>query len=488
MTIPPSRVEILGDEAVPELVDVRNFLCSVRETGYRSFAHAIAELVDNSIQADATQVSIRMSADEGGRIAVVDNGTGMSRDSLRTALQFGGSTRYGDRNGSGRFGMGLPTSSLSLARRVDVYTWRHVVLHAFLDVDELRSTRRPRLPEPKEIPWPSFVPRTDSGTMVVLSKCDQAGRLDNVARTDQTIFELRRIFRYPLEQRLKLELNGANLSAFDPLFLNAQQIGTCAAQYGPILEYRVPAGQGSGLIQVRFSELPVRAWRNLSNIEKQTLGISRGAGVSVVRNRREIAYGWYFLGAKRRENYDDWWRCEVSFAPDLDEYFRVNHTKQQISPIAALDRLLTPDIENVARILNSRVRQEFVASAQPRRPESAKAAAIRDKYLPSLLSPENTPLRDLQYRFEIDATMVDNTFYRAELQGPEIAVFLNPHHPVTSRFLAAKGAGGDAVHLCEYLLLAAARAELAATSSKARWWFRHFRTGWSDTLATFLGN
>jgi DNA gyrase/topoisomerase IV subunit B len=70
---------------VPEVVNVRNFLISIRETGYRSFAHTIAELVDNSLQAGATHVSISIVPSEEGRISVTDNGAGMAYDALRTA-------------------------------------------------------------------------------------------------------------------------------------------------------------------------------------------------------------------------------------------------------------------------------------------------------------------------------------------------------------------------------------------------------------------
>src|SRR5437899_6424332 len=115
---------------MPEIINVRNFLISIRETGYRSFAQTTAELIDNSLQARATSVSIDVAATE---VSVTDNGSGMSREVLRTALQFGGSSRFGDRTGAGRFGMGLPTSSITLAKRVDVYTWRPGrTLHAYL--------------------------------------------------------------------------------------------------------------------------------------------------------------------------------------------------------------------------------------------------------------------------------------------------------------------------------------------------------------------
>lgn len=474
---------------MPQVVNVHNFLLSVRETGYRSFAHSIAELVDNSVQAGATCVSIDISAESGGRIVVTDNGAGMSEGALRTALQFGGSTRFGDRAGAGRFGMGLPTSSVSLAKRVDVYTRNtDTVLHTYLDVDELRRLHVARLPKPSKVADCPFTTSGQHWTTVVLTQCDRAGVLNEALRLRQTKFELSRIFRFPLWHYLRLEVNGEKLEAFDPLFLRPSHNGIVASLYGPVLNYHLPLGEKSGLVEVRFSELPVAAWRGLPNGEKQSLGISRGAGVSIVRCEREIAYGWYFFGSKRRENYDDWWRCEVKFSPELDEYFGVNHTKQQINPSIELDRLLTPDLEGIARALNARIRQNFVVSATPKRTEPAKAAGARDKYLPSLLSAEKIPIRHLNYRIEIDSSMVDNNFYRAELKDLEILVYLNARHPITARYIAAKKAASHDLQLFEYAVLAAARAELAASTTKARWWFRSFRAGWSDTLAAFLGN
>jgi hypothetical protein len=194
------------------------------------------------------------------------------------------------------------------------------------------------------------------------------------------------------------------------------------------------------------------------------------------------------MGNKRRENYDDWWRCEVNFQPELDEYFGVNHTKQQINPTHELDRLLTPDLEHISRILNARVRQEFQHLAQLKPSATARAAQLRDRYLPNLMSPQKTPVRDIHYRIEIDSGMIDNSFYRSEINASELVVYLNARHPIAPLYTSAKNAAPSHVEALEYLILAAARAELAAPSSKARWWFRQFRAGWSDTLATFLGN
>lgn len=182
-----------------DIVNVPNFLISIRETGYRSFAHTIAELVDNSLQAGATHVSVRVDNTGTGQIAVVDNGAGISRDALRTALQFGGTSRFGDRTGSGRFGMGLPTSSVTLAKRIDLYTWNGATTwHAYLDLDELQQCRHARITEPGRIRKCPLPISTPHGTAVVLTRVDRDGNAHDPGHLVQAKFELSRIFRYPL--------------------------------------------------------------------------------------------------------------------------------------------------------------------------------------------------------------------------------------------------------------------------------------------------
>src|SRR5262245_34093538 len=109
----------MGEQARFPIVLNQTFIEATRDTGYRSSAAAVAELVDNAIQAKAKKVRVfvREVTDE-LEVAVLDDGTGMDTATLRRALQFGGSMRFGDRNGLGRFGMGLPNASVSQARRV----------------------------------------------------------------------------------------------------------------------------------------------------------------------------------------------------------------------------------------------------------------------------------------------------------------------------------------------------------------------------------
>src|SRR5262245_9997055 len=112
------------------IVALDKFIQATRDSGYKGTASAISELVDNSIQAGATRIAISVTATTSGEedkaieVSVLDNGCGMDPFTLRQALRFGGSTRFGDRSGLGRYGMGLPNASLSQTRRVVVYTWR----------------------------------------------------------------------------------------------------------------------------------------------------------------------------------------------------------------------------------------------------------------------------------------------------------------------------------------------------------------------------
>ena len=124
---------------------------ALRDSGYKDTDHAIAELIDNSIEAKATLVEVVAveRAPEPGvaysraqikEIAVVDDGVGMDRETLRRALRVGDGTRLDRKQrGIGRFGVGLPLASISQCRRVDIWTWQNGpdnALHCYLCLDE----------------------------------------------------------------------------------------------------------------------------------------------------------------------------------------------------------------------------------------------------------------------------------------------------------------------------------------------------------------
>ena len=95
---------------------------SLRGMGY-STATALADIVDNSISASASEVNIHFEWNDGeGYIHVLDNGNGMDDVALDNAMQLGAKNPLEERGADdlGRFGLGLKTASFSQARRLTV--------------------------------------------------------------------------------------------------------------------------------------------------------------------------------------------------------------------------------------------------------------------------------------------------------------------------------------------------------------------------------
>ena len=116
---------------------------SLRALGY-STAAALADLIDNSIAANAHLVSIRVRPGPTPIVAILDNGRGMTEAELVEAMRFGSRDPRDPRASTdlGRFGLGLKTASLSQCRRLTVVSLSSGRLTAARwDVDECDRRR-----------------------------------------------------------------------------------------------------------------------------------------------------------------------------------------------------------------------------------------------------------------------------------------------------------------------------------------------------------
>ena len=509
------------------IVALDRFILSTRDSGYKSTSSAVAELVDNALQASAMTVRISIEASDAMsgsdvRIQIADDGVGMDRFTLIQAMRFGGSGRYNDRSGLGRFGMGLPNASLGQARRVTVYTWQSgaSVLTTYLDVDEIAAGGVESIPEPVRHKAVPDVDQVDArhGTTVIWERCD---RLDN--RRPSTLARklgasLGRIFRYFLLRGVRIEINGTPVKPVDPLYLHKDAVQSGARPFQSTWScevYADPHDENSpiGKVDVVFSELPVDAWYDLSNDQKRDLGIANGAGISIVRADREVDFGWFFMGAKRRENYDDWWRCEVRFDPVLDEAFGITHTKQQIRPKDYLSEALTGFMETTAKALNARARDAFAAIKTSKASDSAEQIAVsRDARMSPLppalrgflpmykaLVDRNPLLKRIEQNGKSGATtyhlledeLASSVFLEPLRMGNAIVGVINPRHqfyrqvygPIVSGKEVEPGQVASAFRL---MVLAAARAEATFTNPAERKVVEAFRTEWSQAMDVLL--
>ena len=180
-----------GDQLRFDFVPTALAVKAMRDSGYKNAAYAIAELIDNSLQAGADTVELLcVEAEEQlthrrvrriRQVAVLDNGSGMDADVLRLSLQFGNGTHLDDRSGMGRFGMGLPSASISQCKKLEVWTWQSgpdAPLYTCLDLEEIERGTTQEVPQPSICQIPEFWRQAGkafgaSGTLVVWSELDR---------------------------------------------------------------------------------------------------------------------------------------------------------------------------------------------------------------------------------------------------------------------------------------------------------------------------
>ena len=353
----------LDGEIIPPELAVR----AMRDSGYRNTAYALAELIDNSIQANARNVDVicierkeLVNERESRRISaigVMDNGDGMQPEVLRLALQFGNGTHLKDRAGIGRFGMGLPNSSISQCRKVEVWTWQNGPDNAFytyLDVDEIESGHLVSVPQPTVEPVPDeWSKRSDivdtTGTLVLWTKFDEhrlswRGAAAALRNTETLIGRMYRKFidNGQVAVRLVALLDEKpTLDSYtrvnDPLYLMKDSSTPAPFDEEPMFQ---TWGEEDEVFEIDYDDAKHKVLVKMSWARSETVPddrTDRGAksygkhaakniGVSIVREGRELDLdtGW-------TNSYDPterWWGVEVEFPSTLDEIFGVTNNKQ----------------------------------------------------------------------------------------------------------------------------------------------------------------
>lgn len=205
----------------PNIVSVGQALLAMRNAPYTTES-ALAELIDNSIQAKAEYISVIIN--EGlyehkngsmrkrlDTISVFDNGKGMDAALIQTCLAVGFSRNREDPEGLGKFGYGMLIGSLSQSFRIEVYSWQKgkPINFVYIDIPELLKSGSQNIPpitEVKELPLTKNLKSdkhlsSESGTLVVLKKLDheKIGVVTGSGLYDRMKERLGRIYRHFLD-------------------------------------------------------------------------------------------------------------------------------------------------------------------------------------------------------------------------------------------------------------------------------------------------
>ena len=360
-----------GSKAKLGLVVPEAFVRGIRDLGYRSNGDALAELIDNAIQAYADRIDVVFGFDEHGsakkpsQVAVIDNGHGMEPDMIRMAVMWGGTHRENDRHGLGRYGYGLPCASVSLGRRFTVYS---VVeggdVHAVtIDLDQLTSGKYTDrsgeivVPAARQSQPPPFVMEAieaahgipwRTGTVIVIEKLDRLewttvqGLRDNLGRQFGVTY-------HKLRGEAALYVDGQFVEPIDPLFTNPgfgfhDLDGDRAHGLDPVrVEARDPGdGRYLGAITLRYAWLPP----SFGSIDKgrDAVGMNANPRFAIMKDYHGLVFSrnGRLIDVQTRTpwttliNNDRYIKIEVEFSASLDEAFGVTTSKQQVtvSPFA----------------------------------------------------------------------------------------------------------------------------------------------------------
>lgn len=153
---------------------------SMRSMGY-TFESAVADVIDNSVSAHASEVIIRFPVDPSECfVAICDNGDGMSESELFDAMKYGSEQKADNRMADdlGRFGLGLKSASLSQGRRLSVASKKDGCISAYIwDMDVVIKNRSWDMIECsaeqiKSLKCISYLDDKDSGTVVIWEDFD----------------------------------------------------------------------------------------------------------------------------------------------------------------------------------------------------------------------------------------------------------------------------------------------------------------------------
>ena len=373
-----------NDQGLPLLKPATAYQ-SFRESGF-DFPTAIGELIDNSVQANAQRIDIipgiEQKETEGGaevisvitQIAVVDDGDGMDEKTLNGCLQLGFSTRYNDRKGLGRFGVGATAASISQCRHT-IYCSRPKgtgdFLATYIDLDKIADNTQTVIPKPSRTYFPKDLKNINydnSSTIVVWSQCDRLQHDANGRPTqaDGLLTELKnwvsRAYRYIIWKGVEIFINSEKVLAHDPLYLNSSQTGflddpLAREKFSVSVEWPVPNSPGkTSSISVKLTLLPEK-WRRKQGDggrpHAQERRIDENQDISILRHNREVAFGNFYPMVPKQEDIDRWWGCEISFESALDECWEIKNIKRGARPTTALRNklrdLLFPKIRDLRK-------------------------------------------------------------------------------------------------------------------------------------------
>ena len=343
-------------ELVERQFPAKALLTGLRAIGY-NFSTAVADIIDNSISACASEIKIYSDPLETEPyFCILDNGCGMNGKELDNAM-LPGSDRENKEDSKlelGRFGLGLKSASLSQCREFTVASKKYGKIRAMsfdLDVIEKENKLMLKQLNAEEIeclPQISELDTYETGTLVVWTKFD---KIEGLAKNFEDSFRsvvaeskkhVELVF-HRFYSKISIYYNDKRIEKRDPFLLDSvgrQQTGRTS---NIVID-------GSKIVVIPYT-LPFS--NTLTSEEKALLGNPKSIfdeqGFYLYRNERLISWGsWMHMGI--RSELNKLARIQVDIPSTLDSVWMLDVKKSSAKiPDKIKDRIKMAVEDSIVR-------------------------------------------------------------------------------------------------------------------------------------------
>lgn len=519
--------------------DAARLIFGLRDTGY-NVRTAAADIVDNSIAANATLINVDIVLHSNGRKVVYfgDNGDGMDDKGVHRAMRYGAVKRENPES-LGKFGLGLKTASSAVCRKFTVISRKSAKKKlAKLTWDLEHVAKRKKWEMLREPITSDEAERFDElcgdkGTLVVWENCDrilakeyEAGGTKEQAAIKRLSESLSRhlslVYHRFLdktdkrESNIEIFINESPVVAWNPFYpARSEQVLPETKQ-----KLNVELADGSDEVaKIRAWILPHR--RDMTKDEEQAYAriSNRAQGFYVYREGRLIQDGGWMDVFGVPEPHTSLLRIEFDFGYELDDAFKIDVKKSRILLDPALEgglkELLQPiyreagtryrranrKLTNSNGIDHSSANKNIADTTNTAAPEIGDVDPSKQSVTVSNnLGPKIRIKQPVQSNVSPETAYVEavETITTGDLWQPAFrstgdsgyvpAVLLNKHHDFYQKIYQRAAANGYAVEGMDLLLWAFAVAEQNNTNDELEPIFQDIREEISSNLRKLLRN
>lgn len=411
---------------ITQIPPAKSLISGIRSIGY-SFATSVADIVDNSITAKATEINIYADPLDEPYFAILDNGLGMNYEELTNAMTFGSdrSNKIDSELDLGRFGLGLKSASLSQCRKMTVISKEKDSINAMcydLDVIEKQNDWVLEILSDDEIaklPCYKQLKKYETGTLVIWQNFD---KLDALATNFVTSFRnavsdakkhVELVFHYYYDS-INIYFNNDRIEKRDPFLINSaprQQTGRTDS----IL-------MDGSTIYITPYTLPFA--NTLTQDEKKLLGntnIYDEQGFYIYRNKRLIIWGsWLHMNV--RSELSKLARVKIEIPSTLDKEWSLDVKKSTAKIPDKIKEQIKASLED--SIHRSKKTTRFKGVKEQQYEDKVwNRINLRDGFVKYELNKENPIYKLLSENLsENDKALLDSFIFQIETGLPKYSI------------------------------------------------------------------